>query len=120
MRNYENELLEKAVNLAKEMGLTVWTFEATGTIKQVFFDNGKVYGTVSDKFGFLSYATCHKANSISGTGLQIEETCEVSKDCINKTLLFCPNFTGSKYSNSIVKQTFEKHIKNSILKYYKL
>lgn len=119
MRTYENELLEKAVNLAKAMGLTVWTFESTGTIKQVFFDNGKFYGTVSDKYGFLSYATCHKANATSGTSLQIEETCEVSEDCINKTLLFCPGW-ANLHSKSIVKQTFETHIKNSILKYYKL
>lgn len=122
-KKFENKELEKAVKMAKEMGLRVWTsHNFNNTISYVFFDNGKTYGYCEASFGGVTYSTCHKSKygSGCGTGFRMySDTSTANKEDIQRTLEHAPGWAWHKAEN-IKKITFEAHAKEVKLKYYEL
>ena len=118
--DFANKELEKAAALAKRHGLKVWTFEKPyGKIEQIFFDDGKTYGTASVDFGGLKYGTCHAPCRECGTGFGLTHTSQSANiEDILRTLAYAPGWAMSK---TVKKETFAQHIKrNSILRYCEL
>ncbi|MCP4341305.1 MAG: hypothetical protein GY799_21070 [Desulfobulbaceae bacterium] len=120
---FANLELEKVVVMAKEMGLKVWAFQKSPRkISQVFFDDGKTFGTASADFGTLNYGTCHKANRRTGTGYRIgESNILASKEMVKATFSFAPSWAWSNDLRSIEKETFEEHTKSrSAMDYFEI
>lgn len=122
-KKFENEELEKAVRMAKEMGLKVWTSDNIpfNIIRYVFFDNGKTYGYCEASFGGVTYSTRHKVGQRHGTGFRMYNTSSMAnKEDIARTLRHAPSWAYNM-AGEIKKMTFEQHIKEvKILKYYEL
>jgi len=115
---FANDYLEKVVQVAKDMGLTVWTFEKQyGKIEQVFFDDGKTYGTASVDCGIVKFGTCHRPCKCNGAGFGMGAF-DNMEEGIKASFAFAPHWASN--CNDVVKQTFEQHMKKSTLKYYKL
>lgn len=122
MEKYENDELEKAVQIAKRHGLDVWTFKSNdGVIGQIFFDDGKTFGSAQHHYGGLKYMTCHRANQRSGTGFGLTGCSDRANwEDIERTLAFIPNWAVG-YAESVVKESMEQHIKrDKVLTWRKL
>jgi len=122
MEKYENDELERAVQIAKRHGLTVWTFKShNDVIGQIFFDNGKTCGSAHHHYGGLKYMTCHRANKNSGTGFGFNGGSGLANwGDIERTLAFVPDW-ASGYAKSVVKESMEEHIKrDKVLTWRKL
>ena len=122
MREYYNTELGKVVSLAKDMGLKVWTFDSSGKIRQVFFDDGKTFGSASVDFSLLTYSTCHRANGACGTGFRLHEGVkEAREEYILETFCNCPGWAYNQYHKYVIKESFAEHIKrDKILTWYEL
>lgn len=122
MPEYANNELEKVVTIAKGLGLHVWAFKTNGPIRQVFFDDGKTYGTASAWFGLLNYGTCHEPNESCGTSIGLAERERLADELlILQTLHYAPQWCYSKALHAnIVKKCFQDHIKGNTLQWYEL
>lgn len=122
-KEYANIELEKCVVIAKNNGLKVWTFETTSNkIQQVFFDNGKTFGTASAELGLIHFGTCHKRNRHCGTGFRVSSYDVASLENIQSTFQKAPRGFNN-YNQYVIKESWAEHIAdpiNSILKYYEL
>ena len=109
--SFYNEELATAAKMAIEMGYKVYTFNPSGGfIKQIFVDNGKTFGSISEYYSGVSYSTCHKSERGSGNGTGFGLTSEpmlASRKWIDKVFIFAPQW--AKNTNRIKKQTWEQH-----------
>lgn len=119
---FYNEELYNAAKMAIGMGYKVHTFNPSGFyIRQIFIDNGKTFGSVSEYYSGVRYSTCHKSElgSGNGTGFGLsEEPMNATKDGINSVFMFAPRWATN--TNRIKKETWDEHISrpiNQILTY---
>lgn len=72
MREYDNSQLKEVVDLAKKKGYKVYTFNANGPIKQVYFVNesGQI-GSAQAYFSGINFTSIHKPSRECGTGFRI-------------------------------------------------
>lgn len=121
-RKFENESLKDVYTTAKKIGLKVFTFESTGTIKQIFFTNGTKIGTASASYGSVTFGTIHKPCKECGTGFgldhdynkTIEENINFALNC------YAPGWASSSDRKAVKKydDVNEYLNKQTILKYY--
>lgn len=123
--NFQNDLLEKAVDRMKRDGYKVYAFQVPPQkISQVFFVNEKnEIGTCSAKFSGLAYGTVHQQSKGAGTGISVEdETHEVTSKIIMSCFDHCPPWASRRhFASQIVKwSSWEHKTNNSILKYWEI
>lgn len=122
MKKFECEELEKVVQLCKDNNIECYAFQRDRPISQIFMvDNSGRIGTVSARYGGLSYATVHKPCKKAGTGFGLSgfngyEKADILR--INQTFINRPEW-ASQYSVEKYKG-WEEYANNRILKYYKL
>lgn len=101
------------------MGYKVHTFNPSGRyIRQIFIDNGKTFGSISERCSGVSYSTCHKSEPGSGNGTGFGLTSEpmlASEEWIDKCFIFAPNWATN--TDKIKKQTWEEHMSELSLTY---
>lgn len=124
-RTFKNEELERVVNLAKENGFQVWTFESNSTkIEQVFITDGKNIGTVSADYSGVRFGTVHKPCRECGTGYGLQEDHIINSglDNIKESFMFAPRWAKAKQKAAVIKYAgWDEYLtKNTILKYYQL
>lgn len=122
-KEFYNTELAKVVDVAKKMGLKVWTFESSSSkIKQIFFDDGKTFGTAHVDCGVVTFGTCHKACRSCGTGFGVPDGGRPIEELILASLVWAPEWAyGHAKREGIIKETFAQHIKSErVLKYYEL
>ena len=118
--SFYNEELYKAAKLAIEIGYKVHTFNPSGYyIRQIFVDNGKTFGSVSESYSGVSYSTCHKSGygSGNGTGFGLSDSPEMAtKEGIESVFMFAPNW--ARNTNKIKKESWKEYLsRSSIFKY---
>lgn len=128
-RKFQNESLQRVCDISKEKGYKVYTFEATGNIRQVFIvDNEGRICTVSESFGGVRYATVHKVSVGSGfgTGFGITGYNDIEFASIEKIddalKMIAPYWINPSDAIKVKKYAnWDEYTKiNFILKYYEL
>lgn len=72
--SFKSDLLENAVELAKNNGFKVYAFQHNEKIAQVFIANENGVCTIgTDLSGMLNIGTCHKPCREFGTGFRLNE-----------------------------------------------
>lgn len=122
MRKFENATLQDVVNIAKEKGYKVYTFESSGNIKQIFFENqdGKI-GTASEYYGGITFGSVHKPCRECGTGFMMSlEFADPNE--LDIAFAFAPNWATDSQRKVIRKYKDWNDYTNreSILTYYEL
>lgn len=109
---YNDELL-KVAKMALNMGYKVHTFNPSGRyINQIFVDNGKTFGSISQCYSGVSYSTCHKSinGSGNGSGFVIHpDPMLANEELINDCFITVPNWAENEL-NKIKKQTWEEYL----------
>ena len=117
---FYNDELFKAAKLAISMGYKVHTFKPSGIyIHQIFVDNGKTFGSISEYFSGVRHSTCHKgdfgSNQGSGFGFG-DDPLLVDKDIVNECLMYAPKWANNE--RGFKKETWTEYLKRcTILKY---
>lgn len=123
-RQFYNDELLHVSELAKNNGFQVWTFESTGSIKQVFITDGKNIGTCSADFSGVHFGTVHKPNRQCGTGfgLQSDHIINSTIDNIKESFCFAPHWATRKDMEAVKKYaSWDEFLQEkTILKYYQL
>lgn len=125
-KEYRNEELEKVVNISKEAGFKVYTFESTSKyINQVFIENqeGKIC-TVSEKYSGVTYATVHRPNRECGTGFGLTNDIDMAS---LEMIVLSMNTNSPQWATKNQREAVIKYSnwadylkKDSILRYYEL
>ena len=124
-RRLENDLLRSVVDVAKQRGYKVYTFESSGIwIKQVFFENLKnEIGTCQSYFSGIKFGTMHKPNKICGTGFGnvVGDNEFDNPEDIDHCFIHSP-FWARSYNESVIKwKSWAEYInKPTSLKYYEI
>lgn len=122
-REFRNESLKEVSEVAKQMGLRVFTFESRSKyIEQIFFTDGEKIGTSSADYGSITFGSIHKPNRACGTGFGLEYD-------YNKSLIENIRYSLNCFAPKWAKRSDVEHVKKyknveeylqreKILKYY--
>lgn len=120
---FRNEELEKVVNLAKENGLKVFTFESSSKyIGQVFITDGTEIGSCQADYSGVRFSTQHKPCHECGTGFGLQSDHIINADLSNikESFGMYPRWATPTQRKAVIKYASadEYTSKERILKYY--